>query len=39
MVILTDREKAFNKIPDSFVIKNTQQSGNRRTSQLDKGHL
>ena len=31
MIILTDAEKAFNKIQHPFMIKNSQQSGNKGT--------
>ena len=40
MIISIDAEKAFDKIQHPFMIKNTQQSGNRGSSpQLNKGHI
>ena len=40
MIMSRDEEKAFDKIQHPFMIKNTQQSGNRRSiPQYDKGHL
>ena len=40
MIISTDEEKAFDKIQHPFMIKNTQQSGNRRSiPQHNKGHI
>ena len=40
MIISIDVEKAFNKVQHPFMIKNTQQSGNRRSiPQHNKGHI
>ena len=40
MLILIDAEKAFVKVQHAFMIKNTQQSGNRRSiPQHNKGYI
>ena len=40
VIISIDEEKAFDKIQHPFLIKNTQQSGNRGSfSQHNKGHI
>ena len=40
MVITIDVEKAFDKVHHPFMIKNTQQSGNRqRIPEGDKSHI
>ena len=40
MIISIDAEKAFDKIQHPFLIKNTQQSGNRGSfPQHNKGHI
>ena len=40
MIISIDAEKAFDKIQHPFLIKNTQQSGNRgNIPQHSKGHI
>ena len=40
MIISIDAEKAFDKIQHPFMIKNTQQSGNRGSiPQYNKGHI
>ena len=40
MIISIDAEKAFDKIQHPFMIKNSQQSGNREiTPQHNKGHI
>ena len=39
-IISIDAEKAFDKVHNPFTIKNTQQSGNRRSiPQHNKGHI
>ena len=40
MIVSVDAEKAFDKIQHPFLIKNTQQSGNKGSSpQHNKGHI
>ena len=40
MIISIDAEKAFDKVQHTFMIKNTQQSGNRGTiPQHNKSHI
>ena len=40
MIILIDVKKAFDKVQHPFMIKNTQQSGNRgNIPQHSKGHI
>ena len=40
MIISIDAEKTFDKIQHPFMMKNTQQSGNRgRIPQHNKGHI